>query len=154
MKTSSVVFAALCALPLHALAHQVIGITDGDTIKLLVEQQEVSIRIHGIDAPERKQPFGTRSRQSLSELCWGKDATYKKTGKSWSRITAHVYCDGVNVGTEQVRRGMAWAEPRYNRDPALPELQDRARTERRGLWADKEAVPPWEWRRGKNKKQQ
>jgi micrococcal nuclease len=129
-----------------ALAHQVIGIADGDTLTLLVEQRPVKIRIHGIDAPERKQAFGTRSRQSLSDLCWGKDATYEKTGKSWERITAHVYCDGVNAGTAQVERGFAWVEPRYNRDPALPALQERAREARRGLWSG-EPVAPWEWRR-------
>jgi micrococcal nuclease len=131
-----------------ALAHPVVGITDGDTLTLLVDQRPVKIRIHGIDAPERRQPFGAKSRQSLSELCWGKDATFQKTGKSWNRVTAHLYCDGVNAGTEQVRRGMAWTEPRYNRDPALPELQERAREARRGLWAG-EPVAPWEWRQEK-----
>jgi micrococcal nuclease len=131
-----------------ALAHRVIGIADGDTLTLLVDQRPVKIRIHGIDAPERRQPFGTRSRQSLSDLCWGKDATFQKTGKSWNRVTAHLYCDGVNAGAAQVERGMAWTEPRYNRDPALPELQERAREARRGLWAaDREPVAPWEWRK-------
>lgn len=141
----------LCAallLPLPALAHQVIGITDGDTIKLLVERREVKIRLANIDAPERKQAFGTRSRESLSELCWGKDATYETQDVDrYGRTVAVVYCDGVNVNRAQVEKGMAWVYERYNKDRMLPELQERARAGKRGLWADKEPVAPWEWRK-------
>jgi micrococcal nuclease len=139
-------FAALL-LPLPALAHQVVKIADGDTLTLLVERKQVKIRIHGIDAPEKRQPFYRRSGQSLSELCWGKDATFEKTGRSWDRLTAHLHCDGVNVGTAQVAKGFAWVEPRFNKDLALPPLQERARAEKRGLWVDPEPVAPWEWRK-------
>jgi len=89
-----------------------------------------------------------RSRQSLSELCWGKDATYETQDVDrYGRTVAVVYCNGVNANRAQVERGMAHVYPRYNKDRTLPELQERAKAERRGLWADKEPVPPWEWRR-------
>lgn len=139
-------------LPLPALAHQVIGITDGDTIRLLVDRREVKIRLSGIDAPERKQPFGTRSRESLSELCWGKDATYETQDVDrYGRTVAVVYCAGVNVNRAQVERGMAWVYERYNKDKALPELQEQAKEAKRWLWGDKEPVAPWEWRKSSKK---
>ena len=64
------------ALSLPAYAHQVIGIADGDTLTLLVDKRPLKIRLANIDAPEKAQAFGERSRQSLSELCFGKDASY------------------------------------------------------------------------------
>jgi len=135
-------------LPGSVLAHQVIGIADGDTLTVLVDQEPVKIRLANIDAPERKQAFGTRSRQSLSDLCWEKDATYQvQDVDRYGRTVAVVSCAGVNVNRAQVERGMAWVYPKYNKDRALPELQERARAERRGLWMDKNPTPPWEWRK-------
>jgi micrococcal nuclease len=138
-------------LPLPALAHQVVKIADGDTLTVLVDKRQVKIRLANIDAPERKQAFGTRSRQSLAELCWGSNATYDVQDiDRYKRVVAVVYCDGVNVNRAQVERGMAHVYPRYNKDESLPAMQERAKAAKRGLWAS-EAVPPWEWRRMKNK---
>jgi micrococcal nuclease len=132
-----------------ALAHQVIGIADGDTLTLLVDKRPVKIRLANIDAPERKQAFGTRSRQSLSDLCWGKDATYEVQNiDRYKRVVGVVKCDGIEVNRAQVERGMAWVYPRYNKDKSLPALQEQAREAKRGLWAG-EAVAPWEWRRNR-----
>lgn len=140
-------FVFLALLPLPALSHQVIGITDGDTLKLLVDRREVKIRLANIDAPERKQAFGNRSRQSLSELCWEMDADYQVQDiDRYGRTVATVICGGVNVNRAQVERGMAWVYPKYNKANTLPELQERARSERRGLWVDPAPVAPWEWR--------
>ena len=142
------IFFLFWLLPEITVAHQVIGIADGDTMTVLVDQRPVKIRLANIDAPERRQPFGTRSRQSLSELCWQKDATYETQDVDrYGRTVAVVYCNGVNVNRAQVERGMAWVYPKYNKDETLPGLQERARAERRGLWADSEPVPPWEWRK-------
>jgi len=114
----------------------------------------VKIRLANIDAPERRQAWGNRSRQSLSELCWEKDATYQAQDVDrYGRTVAVVSCAGVNVNRAQVERGMAWVYPKYNKDAALPELQERARAERRGLWADPEPVPPWKWRKQSRTKQ-
>lgn len=130
------------------LAHQVIGISDGDTLTLLVDQRPVKIRLANIDAPESGQAWGNRSKQSLSELCWGKDAAYDtQTVDRYGRTVAVVYCGGIEANRAQVERGMAWVYPRYNRDPSLLQLQEQAKAEQRGLWADREPVPPWEWRK-------
>jgi micrococcal nuclease len=139
------------SLPLLAFAHQVIGIADGDTLTLLVDRKPVKIRLANIDAPEKAQSWGSRSKQSLSDLCWGKDATYETQDVDrYGRTVAVVKCGGVEVNRAQVERGMAWTYTRYNKDRSLPALQDKARQQGSGLWADGDrAVPPWEFRRAK-----
>ena len=121
---------------------------DGDTLTLLVDNQRVRVRLAEIDAPEKGQPFGTRSRKSLSAMCAGKVAEVDSRERDkYGRIVGRVTCDGKDTSVEQVRAGMAWVYDYYTRDQSLYRLQDEARAERRGLWADKLPVPPWEWRR-------
>src|SRR5437867_657240 len=140
-------FAAFLAFSPPAAAHQVIGIADGDTLTLLVDRAPLKIRLADIDAPEKKQAFGQRSKQSLSDLCWGKDATYQaQTIDKYGRTVARVTCAGVDANRAQVERGFAWVYPKYNRDASLPAVENAARAARRGLWADKEPMPPWEFR--------
>lgn len=147
MNLGRAIFFALI-LPLPAHAHQVIGIADGDTLTLLVDRQPVKIRLANIDAPEKAQPWGNRSRQSLSDLCWQKDATYETQAiDRYGRTVAVVYCDGINANRAQVEQGMAWTYTRYNKDSTLPALQERAQAERRGLWSDPSPSAPWDWRK-------
>lgn len=143
----------LCALLLcgNSLASdcKVVGVTDGDTITALCPgNEQVRIRIAEIDAPEKKQPFGTRSKQSLSDLCFGKQAeVFPEKTDRWGRTIARVKCDGQDASVHQVQTGMAWVFDRYVTDRRLYLLQDMARAGRRGLWSDVGPVPPWEWRR-------
>ncbi len=87
----------------------VVGIADGDTLTVLNnERQEIKIRLAEIDAPEKHQAFGTRSKQSLSDLCFGKQAEIIPQVKDrYKRTVARVKCSGVDANTEQVKRGMA-----------------------------------------------
>lgn len=130
---------------------KVIGISDGDTLTVLVERQQVKVRLVEIDAPEKGQAFGNRSKQSLSDLCFDRTATLADKGKDrYGRTLAQVYCDGIDANAEQVRRGMAWVYDRYVTDRGLYLIQEEAKAAKRGLWADTEPMPPWEWRhRGK-----
>jgi micrococcal nuclease len=137
----------LFVLPLVAQAHKVIGIADGDTMTLLVNRQPLKIRLANIDAPEKRQAFGQKSKQSLSELCWGKDAVYETQNKDrYGRTVAVVTCAGVQVNRAQVEHGMAWVYGRYNKDQALPALEKAARAKKAGLWADAHPVAPWDFR--------
>ena len=127
----------------------VIGISDGDTLTVLNENKEqIRIRLAEIDAPEARQPFGTKSKQSLSELCFGKQAQIKARVKDqYGRTVARVTCDGIDVNAEQVNRGMAWVYRKYAKDHSLYVLQHDAKVEKRGLWSDPSPTPPWEWRK-------
>ena len=126
-----------------------VSVHDGDTLTVLVERREVKVRLTDIDAPELKQAFGTRSRQSLAELCFGKEASLDVRGRDrYKRTLAIVTCAGTEANVEQVRRGFAWTYTRYARaNSPLIAIQSEARSAHRGLWADPAAVAPWDWRR-------
>ena len=136
----------------------VVGISDGDTLTARCHSatdanaQMVKVRLAEVDAPERHQPFGSRSRQSLASMCMRQNAEVRPVAARggldvYGRTVAHVSCNGVDANSEQVRSGMAWVFDRYVTDRRLYALQDEARAERRGLWADVKPVAPWEWRR-------
>jgi len=128
---------------------KVVSVHDGDTLTVLVDHRQVRVRLIDIDAPELRQPFGTRSRQSLSNLCFGKVASLNVRGQDrFNRTLARVSCGGSDVNAEQVRRGYAWTFLRYARpDSPLFALEKEARASHRGLWQDPAPIAPWEWRR-------
>lgn len=141
----------LLLAPLCAAADfvgRVVHIQDGDTLTVLVEKTQMRVRLDSIDAPESKQAFGSRSRQSLAEMCVGKAANVADLGKDrYGRTIGRVSCAGVDANAEQVRRGMAWVFVKYA--PAgspLYKLEAEAKSAKRGLWSDPHAVAPWEWR--------
>lgn len=152
-KTGLVLLGAFLAAPFPTWADftgKVVAVADGDTITVLREHAQVKIRLTEIDAPEKKQAFGNRSKQSLSDLCFGRTATLADKGKDrYGRTLARVTCDGVDANAEQVKRGMAWVYDRYVTDKSLYAAQDVARAGHLGLWHDEHPVPPWEWRKAK-----
>lgn len=132
---------------------KVIRIADGDTLTVLKDRTQIKIRLGEIDAPESKQAYGKRSKESLEQLCAGKYVTYEKQDTDrYGRVVARVTCDGIDANRTQVERGMAWVYTKYNDDGELLELELRAKAERRGLWADPGAMPPWEWRKQSRQK--
>lgn len=130
-----------------AFRGEVIHITDGDNLTIVAAKEWIRVRLAGVDAPERNQPYGTRASQSLSDLCFWQEVIVTPAGKDeYGRMLARVRCGDVDAGEEQVRRGMAWVYDRYIKDPSLVPLQEEAQAAKRGLWADPYAKPPWEWR--------
>lgn len=131
---------------------RVVGITDGDTITVLDEQnQQHTIRLAEIDAPERGQPWGDRSRQALSALVFGKSVSVQQTDTDrYGRVVARVFSEGRDVNRAMVEAGAAWAYREYLNDNTLIATEARARESRVGLWSmsDAQTVAPWEWRRG------
>jgi endonuclease YncB( thermonuclease family) len=130
----------------------VVAVTDGDTLKARCGEagayEQVIVRLAEVDAPEKRQPFGERSKRALSDLCFGVQATIRPmTRDRYGRTVARVECRGHDASAEQVRQGMAWRFVRYSTDPAMQPLEDAARGARAGLWADPAPVAPWEWRR-------
>jgi micrococcal nuclease len=128
------------------ISGKVVAIADGDTIQLRADQQ-ITVRMEGIDAPERGQPFGDQSRRHLSELTFGKAATVEVVGKDqFDRTLGIVRVDGEDINNAMVRDGFAW---RYLHSDSqeLARLESEARKEKRGLWRDREPTPPWVWRR-------
>ncbi|MCG3769414.1 MAG: Endonuclease YncB [Nitrosomonadaceae bacterium] len=141
----------MLAINAHAdFTGKVVAVADEDTITVLKDLQQVKVRLTEIDAPEKKQAFGNRSKESLSDLCFGKTATLiEKSKDRYGRTLARVTCDGTDANAEQVRRGLAWAYTKYLTDPQIKVLEEEARASRLGLWRDETPVPPWEWRHRK-----
>ena len=136
-----------------ALTCLVIAIADGDTLtarcKVANGMENIKVRLAEIDAPEKGQAFGARSKQHLAKLCFQKQATVSpRTKDRYLRTVANVECEGVDAGTEQVRSGMAWVFDRYVTDRTLYGIQEEARSAGRGLWDEKNAIAPWAWRKG------
>ncbi|MDO8263596.1 MAG: thermonuclease family protein [Gallionella sp.] len=125
----------------------VIAVVDGDTLTALCDQQQVKVRLAETDAPEKKQPFGQRSKKSLSEMCFNKQAVITAQGTDrYHRIIARVVCDGTDANAEQLKRGMACVYDKYVKDKSLYAVQDEARALKTGLWADANPMAPWVWR--------
>lgn len=135
---------------------RVVGVRDGDTIDVLTaDNTAIGVRLCQIDAPEKSQAFGTASKQSLSALVYDQlveiedHGLEQRPGSGPRRTIGCVRVAGVDVQREQIQRGMAWAYTRYLTDQDLARIEANARTSRRGLWADPDPVPPWEFRRAK-----
>lgn len=138
------------------LRGQVTGIVDGDTFDLLPfaspPVEAIRIRLEGIDAPEKSQPYGKAAKQYLSDLIFGKDvhAGGAKKDRNGRRICTVFVADTLNVNRAMVAAGYAWHFKKYSDDPALDSLERSARAARVGLWAPTEPpVAPWDWRKGK-----
>ncbi|HEX8874503.1 MAG TPA: thermonuclease family protein [Nitrosospira sp.] len=135
--------------PAEVVRTLVVQVVDGDSLTVAIEGEMIRVRLAEIDAPEGRQAFATRSKQSLSRLCLWVDAELSSISKDqYGRVLARVKCEGIDANAEQVRRGMAWVYDEYARDPALFKLQQEARSAKRGLWSDKSPTPPWIWHDG------
>jgi len=113
----------------------------------------VKVRLHGIDCPEKRQAFGRRARRFTSDLAFDKEATVgiQTTDRYGRTVGLVIFPDGKNLNWELVSAGLAWSYRNYAPDDRILErLEAEARAARRALWAEKNPVPPWEWRREKH----
>lgn len=134
---------------------KVVGVADGDTVTVL-DQAGVQhrVRLAGIDAPEKRQPFGAASKQSLAKLVFQKSVVVEthKTDR-YRREVGKVLVNGEDANLAQVRAGLAWHYKQYSNEQSADDRQAYARAEaqaresRFGLWANPEQIPPWEFRR-------
>lgn len=124
-----------------------VGVSDGDTIKVLRNNSEIKIRLEGIDCPELHQAFSRKAKQFTSAMVFGKTVTINvKTTDKYGRTVARVIINGKDVSLELVKAGLAWHFKRYSSDPVLAKAEEEARAKKIGLWANRNPLPPWEWR--------
>lgn len=131
------------------LQGKVIKVVDGDTIDVLYQSRPVRIRLNGIDAPEKGMLFGKKAKQFVIDLAAQRIVSVIVTdtdryGRSIGEITLP---DGRNLNQEILRAGYAWWYRKYSKDASLGALEEEARSAGRGLWQEKNPVPPWEWRK-------
>ncbi|TAJ10053.1 MAG: hypothetical protein EPO61_04885 [Nitrospirae bacterium] len=130
----------------------VVNVTDGDTLTVMREGMARPVQLAGIDCPELKQPYGKQAKRHAAQLALNQEVTVKEEGPGTEGLAGSVTLpDGRVLNQELVRAGLCWWARRYQGDDALPLLEAEAHAAQRGLWADPEPVPPWEWRRMKVK---
>ena len=140
----------LCSASAHSetFSAKVISVLDGDTVLIKRGAGVLKVRLVEIDAPEKSQPFGASSQQSLAAMVLGKQVQFSSQAfDQYGRMIAHLSVTGLDVNAEQIKRGMAWEYSHFHSNQALRALEAEARAAPRGLWAMSNPTPPWEWRK-------
>jgi endonuclease YncB( thermonuclease family) len=140
---------ATCAPAAEPLTGKVTRVTDGDTIRVLIDRREVIVRLAGIDAPEAGQAYGARAKQALGELVNQKTVRVELEGKDrYGRSIGRVFLEDSSINDKMVELGWAWQYRKYDKSSRLEQLEQSARKKKLGLWAGEAvAIPPWELRR-------
>ncbi len=142
------------------LTGRVVKVADGDTVTVLDDlHQQHKIRLTGIDAPEKKMPYGNRSKQFLSDLVFDRQVQVEYSKKDrYGRTLGKIIVGGVDANLAQIKAGMAWHYKQYQREQsvadrdAYAQAEEEARTSKVGLWKDTDPIPPWDWRKQQRKK--
>ena len=159
LRVFTVALAGVLVLPVCAttLTGRVVKVSDGDTITVLDRTNtQHKVRLAGIDAPEKKQPFGNVSRLSLAQLVAGKQVRVESDETDrYGRAVGVVFAAGLDVNRQQIERGLAWWYRAYAREQtpanqmAYSRAEDKAREAHLGLWIDPGPMAPWDWRRAR-----
>lgn len=137
------------------LQGRVLRVADGDTLTLLEGQQQHTVRLAGIDAPEKSQPFGPQAQNHLAQAVLNQTVTvvYDKRDK-YGRIVGKVLVQGVDANLAQVQAGWAWHYRQYQGEQSAQDRETYSEAERlsraaqRGLWqGNTPPEPPWDYRR-------
>jgi endonuclease YncB( thermonuclease family) len=107
----------------------------------------------GIDAPEKKQAFGDKSKAALSDCAFGRDVVifWDKTDR-YQRIVGRVMVSGIDCNLRQVKLGMAWHYKKYELEQPPEERRSYAaaevvaRSARIGIWSEASPIAPWDFR--------
>ncbi len=135
-----------CSLPVFAL--EITYFYDGDTVKIKNGSYEYKLRLTDIDAPERNQTYGLKSRRALMQFCKNAEVKVYISGTDkYGRKLGKLLCNQQDVSMHMVKNGHAWFNRRYSMDYMLALLEDEARKNKLGLWNAKQQTPPWVWRK-------
>ena len=127
----------------------VVGITDGDTISVLRDGEQVRVRVEGIDTPESDQAFGAQASAFTSSLLRNKRVAVRvRDVDRYGRLVSRVQVGGIDLSVALVTEGLAWHYTQYSDDPVLAAAEAQARSSKIGLWSQSAPVPPWEFRQG------
>lgn len=131
---------------------KVIGVKDGDTIEVLYKNNPIVIRFEHIDCPEKKQPFGKKAKQFVSDNVYGKRVKIISNGKTdrWKRLIAVIELEnGNNLNKMLVQNGLAMHFKKYSKDNSYDIIEKEAKNNKIGMWSQKNVVEPWNYRKKK-----
>jgi len=148
-------FSGLC----FGFSGEVVNISDGDTITVLSDNNKLlTIRLYGIDSPEKAQAFGQKARKFTKKMVSEKIVLIEKVDKDrYGRTVGIVKINGTILNEELIKKGFAWQYEKYCKRPECniwKTYEIEAKTKKIGLWVDKSPIPPWDFRRNKIKKKQ
>ena len=127
---------------------KVIGVSDGDTVTVLLNRKQYKVVIDGIDTPEPTQAFSKKSKKHLSDLVFGKQVTgERKSLDKYGRSVCSLSIDGKEVEKEMLKAGLAWHYLAFSKDPERQALEDQAKAEKLNIWSEAGPVAPWDWRK-------
>ena len=135
---------------------KVVGISDGDTIKVMDQDRQVKVRLYGIDTPEKGQAYGMKAKEFTESQVAGEIVRVDpKDTDRYGRTVGLVYTlDGKCLNEEIVTAGFAWVYKQYCNQDFCPEwggLEAKAKAGGKGLWADANPMAPWDYRKGGKK---
>ncbi len=134
---------------------KIIAVKDGDTVvALLANNKQETLRLADVDCPENKQAFGKNAKQFTSSQVFGKKITFYRSKKDrYKRTVAKIYYDnGKYLSAEIIKAGFGWWYYQYSKNTALQAYESQARSKKLGLWSDKKAISPWDFRKSRRKK--
>ena len=140
---------SLPALGAGSFSAKVTHVADGDTFTVTIAGGKTfRIRLNGIDAPEKDQPFGDKAKTALSTLVMGKQVRVDWSGyDDYQRLLASVFSGSTWVNQHMIAEGWAWHYIFYDKTPQLITAHTKARAARKGLWAGTNPTAPWDWRK-------
>lgn len=152
--------AVLPSVHAEILVGRVVAITDGDTVKILdAGKTQHTIRLAGIDAPEKKMPFGQKAKDALSDLVFNKEVEVETEKLDrYGRTVGKIILNGRDANLAMITAGLAWHYKKYasEQTPAdrllYANAEEEARRKRVGVWSDKDPVAPWDWRSSQRQK--
>jgi micrococcal nuclease len=140
--------ALVLAYSLPAFALEITYFYDGDTVKIKDGSYEYKLRLTDIDAPERTQEYGLKSRRALMQFCKNTEVKVYISGQDkYQRRLGKLHCNSLDASEFMVKNGHAWFNRRYSMDYMLALLEDEARKNKLGLWNTEKPMPPWVWRK-------
>lgn len=144
-----IVFVCAVEYVILLTSSNVVSISDGDTITVLLKDKtQQKVRLAEIDCPEKKQAFGNKAKEELGKKIWGKQVDVEWTKKDrYGRVIGKVYLNGRYVNKEMIQEGWAWHYTKYSNSPEMADAQEYAKKNKIGLWADKNPIPPWDFRK-------
>jgi len=125
-----------------------VWVDDGDSFQVRIGSETIRVRLYGIDAPERTQAYANKARQALRARVQDRQVSIEQRDEDvYGRIVGVAYVDGRDVNLEMLENGWAWHYKRHDQSPRYATAEAEAKAARRGLWADENPMPPWEFRR-------
>ncbi|MDE3744076.1 thermonuclease family protein [Maribacter polysaccharolyticus] len=151
LKNKIFILSLFASLFISAQSGTVIKVKDGDTIVILdQDKQQHTIRVADIDCPERGQPFSKIAKDFVSQEVFGQQVEVEKLKTDrYGRTVGRVLYDEKDLALELLEHGLAWHYKYFSDNEQMAQLEENARNEKKGLWADPYPINPYDWRKGK-----